>query len=555
MKKRISPYAVIIMRLIKCTVTCFLISALLLSVTSSDVAAEEVPQTVRVGIYYELPNKDTRVFSSSNTSESGFKIGYSENNRFNELFELDEKMIVLAPSGNLHTDNIDNRILCVGVSEINTFGGYHLQQNQSYSTYSDASIKALAIQNAFVAFSEGVYVVRIGAYNSIEEVSAVCEQYADCRILSPSVGGITLCDTSQNKILFEYDNADRKFALRSKDGGTVTLPDSNNNYYSYHGFFEYYVSNNLLNMVNTLPLEQYVKSVMANEIGTTASKEVTKAFSVLVRTIPLCSKHSKYGFDVCNDSCCQVYRGTYKENSEINAIVDSTKGMILTYNGNPITCLYNYSNGGASCSSYAAWGSSALPYLDSVFLEEPAALAVTWQKIFTEKELFDYLVSRNMYSTLRAGIEKVEILATDPQGSSYVTEFAVTDIYGNTVTVYNAATIRGSLDFYSVNFTIDYVFNTEAVTCSGYAEMNVSTVITADGIQKFGSLGETNNIITSAGLIEPVTANYIVFNGKGKGHGVGYSQVGAEALVLQGYDYTYTLAFYFPGSIIKIIYE
>ncbi|HAN21336.1 MAG: hypothetical protein A2Y15_07160 [Clostridiales bacterium GWF2_36_10] len=542
------------MKSAKITVICILTSAL---VFASAYQAEKVyakqpssSNTVKVGIYYSIPGKDTSIYSCANISHSGFEIGYSDSKKFIKLFEFDNNKIIVAPSGNFCAKSWESDMLYPGSMGEIVFGGYHLQLSEIYKTYSAAKAAAENNPNAFVAYSNGKYFIRIGSFVSYEDAEIEKENHSGSQVVSPSGNGITLCDLEVQKILFEYDDDINSFALQARNNGTVTLPNS----YSYFGFFEYLVNNKKLNMINCIELEQYVKCVMANEIGTNASEEVTKAFSILVRTVPLTSKHAEYGFDVCNSSCCQVYKGNYRESPINDAIVDSTKGKILTYDGSPIYCLYNYSNGGASCSSAAAWGSNTLPYLTSVFQEEPEGSGFVWQKVFNKDELFKYLKTRNTFSTLRSEIENVEITATDPYGSEYVTAFAVSDINGNTVTVYNSAEIRGILEFYSSNFKVHYSFNTPVTDVDANSEKEyVTSIITAKGVEEIDSFGKTYDVITANGISKSIKSDLIVFDGKGKGHGVGFSQVGAEALISEGYDYAYTLSFYFPGTVLTNI--
>lgn len=548
------------MKSVKLTAICVLTSVIFLTgttsvnaVTTEKAGAEKsATHTVRVGLYYSLPNKDTRIFSSNIESVSGFDIGYTNGSSFTKLFSLSSKELVIAPSGNLYIKNDSTKILYSGTGGSQTFGGYHLQLSGSYSAYSDALSASSKHKNAFVAYSGGVFVVRVGAYSSYDAAYEARGLYAGSTVYSPSSDGLTVCDTVNGRIVFEYNGNSKHLAIRSHNGGTVTLPTLSNNgynYFSYYGFFAYSVLNKKLCVVNYIELEQYVKSVMANEVGLNASDEVTKAFSILIRTVPLrATKHSDYGFDVCNQSCCQVYKGTFRQSERNDAFVDSTKGIILTYDGEPISCQYNYSNGGASCSSAAAWGNSPLPYLTSVFLEEPADSAVTWQEVFSEEQLYKYLKTRPAFSSLQGGIAKVEIKETDPSGSDYVMVLAVTDQYDNTVTLNNSSTVRGSLDFSSSNFVVRYLLEANVHSSVGTEQKKNTSVITANGVKLFDNIGESYKVLSANGESGTVSADLIMFDGKGRGHGVGYSQVGAEALVSKGYDYAYTLSFYFPGT-------
>lgn len=531
------------MKSVRRTVCALLSSAVILtaSIPVQHVSAESLGRPIRVGLFYATSSKDTRVFSAANKSANGFEIGISGGTSFSKLFELNIHEFVIAPSGNLHIKSSAG-LLYSGAGGVFTFGGYHVQLGGSYANFSAASAAAAAVGGAFVAYSSSAFVVRVGSFTSLAEAQTACAQYPGSTAVSPSPTGLTLCDTAGQRILFEFEG--ERFAFRARGGGTVTITSASNSY-PYYGFFEYGVEGKRLSLVNVVDLEQYVKGVLPNEAGLNASDEVTKAFSILIRTFACGRKHAGSGIDVCNTTCCQVYRGAYLENERMNKIVDSTKGQIITYNGGLIKCFYNVSNGGASCSSAAAWGSAPIPYLNSVQFDE-GEYTVTWSHTFTKAELFAYLKERPAFSSLKGGIASVRIVEKDPLGSDYVTEFAATDIYGNTVTVRNAAVIRGSLGFDSANFVIKYSFNRKVQSASGEKE-SAASVITADGIESI-QFDETHSVIDASGNISTVTAGRITFDGKGKGHGVGYSQVGAEQLVKQGYDYAYTIAFYFPGT-------
>jgi stage II sporulation protein D len=494
---------------------------------------------MRVGIFYSISSKDTRVFSAGNKSATGFEIGISGGTSFSKLFELGINEFVIAPSGNLYIKSSAG-LLYSGTGGAYTFGGFHVQLSGSYGSFAAAS-EAASHSGAFVAYYGSNFVVRVGSYTSLAEAEAACAQYSGSTAVSAA--GLTLCDTAGQKILFEFES-EKRFAIRARGGSTVTVSASSGSY-PYYGFFEYDVEGKKLSLVNVVDLEQYVKGVLPYEVGLSASDEVTKAFSILARTFACGRKHSGSNIDVCSSTCCQVYRGAQRETERINKIVDSTKGQIITYNGGLAKCFYNVSNGGASCSSAAAWGSTPIPYLNSVQLDEGEA-TVVWNHTFTKAELFSYLKQLPAFSSLKGGITSVQILEKDPLGSDYVTAFAATDNYGNTVTVRNSAAVKSSLGFASSNFTIKYTFNRTVKNASGETS-TASNVITANGTKEI-QFGDTQTVIGADGKVSTVTADRITFDGKGKGHGVGYSQIGAEQLVKQGFNYAYTIAFYFPGT-------
>ena len=300
-------------------------------------------------------------------------------------------------------------------------------------------------------------------------------------------------------------------------------------------------------MENILGLEDYTKCVMANEIGTNYSKETRKAFSVLARTVAFHHKHADLGFDVCtNPGCCQVYHGIFRMSEENNEIVDSTRGQICTYGGKPIVVLYHNSNGGASCSSVAAWGGNEVPYLTTVFQEEVND-GDKWEHSFTEQEFYDYIVSRNKFSSLVGAID-VEIKETDPYGSDFITVLSVSDSVGNTVNVETSEGIRLAMGFTSANFKLEYTTEQKALTSDGTVKtVSVSGVMTSEGYKKFDSFTEEYKTIQGV----EIKPEKVTVKGEGIGHGVGFSATGSEKLSKEGYSYKYILNYFFKDTTIE----
>lgn len=360
-------------------------------------------------------------------------------------------------------------------------------------------------------------------------------------------GGILLRDAQSGDLLYAHPSGtERPLALKAANGQPVTLL-LGGQAREYPGFLELRRDGNALCVVNVLDIETYVKCVMSTEIGSNVSKETRRAFSVLIRTVPLTPKHTEAGCDVCGTNCCQVYRGNYLRDPENDAIVESTTGEYITYQGIPIQCLYHGGNGGASCSSVAAWGGSEVPYLKSVSLPEDGEnTSSVWQYVFTKEELFDFLSSISAFQGMEDGVESVEIAETDPYGSSYVTLLSVTDSNDNIFHIETSEKVRRALRFASANFTVTYTMEANVVNADGStSKQTVGGYVDANGeYQTFDSFTE----FEVAGSEETVGADLITFDGVGSGHGVGFSGVGAEQLVSEGYSYRYLIEFYFEGT-------
>lgn len=307
----------------------------------------------------------------------------------------------------------------------------------------------------------------------------------------------------------------------------------------YDGIFDVSMLSGKLKIINTLPLEDYVKDVMPYEIGGNQPYEITVAASIMIRTVPLRGKHEKHGFDVCATSCCQNYKGYKYTDERLYEIARSTSGLILTYDGEPIACAYCNSNGGISCSASDAWGSGEVPYLTSVVLDE-GEYAERWRKEMTVAELS----SRAAKYGAEGEIVDIKLTVAD---SGYVTRAELTDESGNTVTVEDTSKVRRLFGLRSAKFTVSYYIKADVLTASGDRQVSGS-VMTASGIKPISSadmpsiLGETDgaHIIT-------------VFDGVGSGHGVGFSLAGAKVLLDKGYKAHEIATFFYKGAVISKI--
>lgn len=521
--------------------TVFCMGAAIFPINASAKKSEYNEPFVRVGMYVDSPTLDTRRLYSNNISANGFEIGYTSGDKFVKLLSLNEESIILAPQLN---SSLENGKLTL--SENGNIGAYSAVLG-SFSSYTSAYNAAKA-KGGFVAIVKGGYEAR--AYSSATAEGAK-KASGGRSVASPAAGGIFVLDKN-GKILISFEDSSRRLALRGSNGKSVNLPmrhrSGSVNHYDYSGIFEYSVTDNLLTMVNILGLEDYTKCVMANEIGTSFSVETRKAFAVLARTVPLYAKHKKLGFDVCtNSACCQVYHGLYRMSEENNAIVDATRGIIATYKNEPIMVLYHNSNGGASCSSVAAWGGNEIPYLTTVFQEEHDE-GDKWSRVFTKQEFYKYLTSRNSFSVLEDEDITMKILETDPYGSAYITVLSVSDGSGNTVTVETSEDVRSACGFTSANFELDYTASVSVLTENGKIERRpISGVLTAEGYKKFEGFGDSVKTVMGTSI----TPDTVTVNGAGVGHGVGFSATGSEKLSKDGYSYKYILEFFFNGITLK----
>jgi stage II sporulation protein D len=135
----------------------------------------------------------------------------------------------------------------------------------------------------------------------------------------------------------------------------------------YRGRIEVFTNlRGTLTVVNELGLEDYVRGVVANELspGGYPAIEALKAQAIAARTYALKNRGQfmAQGFDLLPTTRSQVYRGLTSENPLSTRAVDETRGLIATYNGEPINALYTSTCGGRTEDSEKIFN-EAIPYL------------------------------------------------------------------------------------------------------------------------------------------------------------------------------------------------
>src|SRR5207237_10686055 len=169
---------------------------------------------------------------------------------------------------------------------------------------------------------------------------------------------VALDPAAANRVLTKKDLQYR--AIVEIDGGRIVLIPKNEKVridsvgnggievdnHSYRGTIEVFGnSRNTFTVVNELPLEDYLLGVVPNELSPTTFGEIEalKAQAVAARTYITrnLGQYKNEGYDVCATDACQVYMGQGTENPLATQAVRETRGMIDTYNGQPINAQHN----------------------------------------------------------------------------------------------------------------------------------------------------------------------------------------------------------------------
>src|SRR3982751_1014535 len=140
-----------------------------------------------------------------------------------------------------------------------------------------------------------------------------------------------------------------------------------------------------LTVVNELPLEDYLRGVVPNELNPAAfgQIEALKAQAVAARTYITrnLGQFRNEGYDVCATDACQVYFGVRTEDPMASDAVLQTRGVVATYEGKPINALYSSTCGGRTEDAGKIF-LEKLPYLVSTICEykHPKPLAFSTKR-------------------------------------------------------------------------------------------------------------------------------------------------------------------------------
>ncbi len=126
----------------------------------------------------------------------------------------------------------------------------------------------------------------------------------------------------------------------------------------------------LLNLINELPVDQYLRGVVPSEMGPIQYNqlEALKAQAVAARTYTLrnLGEFAREGYDICATPRCQVYNGMPVEHPLSDQAVADTAGQVLLYQGQLVDALYSSTCGGHTEDVKVIFPLKEEPYLKGV---------------------------------------------------------------------------------------------------------------------------------------------------------------------------------------------
>lgn len=525
-----------------------------------------VPSTIRVGIRYGSDATKAVEVKAKN----GFTYGWSSNGTtFSTI-----KNVPAGSSIFVRKDTYYSKGIYLpqeeSVAENSEFGPYRIQIGSKASSINDALSKAEQYTKSYGVncypiyrggwkVATGDFKTEAEATNNISTVLKNKDSNQSYYNLSPTDTTIVVSDTDY-KTICVFDGGDSLgFQVKATSANSPQVIQSGTN--NYRGAMEYRRFNGSnITVINVLSFEEYLYSVISRELGyANTPLEAWKAQAVTSRTYAYNSirggKHNEYDFDICNTSHCQNYGGYSSDSGYvyeldgINESVDSTKGLIITYNGNPASIYYASSNGGYTEATENVW-SATIPYLKTY--EDPYDPVRVSNKTMTAKEASTTLAAKgyDVGELKRIEVRKrsesgriLELYIEGTKGNKTITKSSTRGAFGLGTQMYEIETdtvlqvVSGSLTSGLVDKLSGKVYNKDFLNDETYTIQNIPS----------GGTDKYNDYYLEAIIINDQNEE-LYFEAKGYGHGVGMSQLGAMEMARQGKTFREIIQFYFKGT-------
>lgn len=346
------------------------------------------------------------------------------------------------------------------------------------------------------------------------------------------------------------------------------------------------VEGDKLTVVNILPVEDYLMSVISSEMSATASLEFLKAHAVISRSWLLAQiqknkrlteqKTKKYrsltftdtelirwydredhvNFDVCADDHCQRYQGITRQTTPtVRDAVDATRGLVLL-NNEGLLCDARFSKccGGVFEEFETCWEPVHHHYLIG---QRDAADEQNFPDLRNEEEATKWILSSpEAYCNTKDAAILGQVLNNYDQET--------VDFYRWTVSykqdeLAELIKTRSGIDFGAIKALEPVERGTSGRLLRLRIVGTKKTLIIGKELEIRRTLS-TSHLYSSAFVVEPGANNAdglpesFTLRGAGWGHGVGLCQIGAAVMESKGMDYSSILMHYFPGAELKHCY-
>lgn len=372
------------------------------------------------------------------------------------------------------------------------------------------------------------------------------------------------------KILFNGDYFDEIDFIPASNEKPInfTLNDIN---HTFRGILRLIIENNQLQVVNILPVEEFVKSAVSAEIATPCNEEFLKAHVIVLRSHALFQLNIRNNlFDIQADDYCQNYHGiTQSIPSAIEKAVTETYGELLTTDNKVCDARFSKCCGGISEKVETHTTTGTTPVFEAVY-DHPAGMRSIHSGIV------DYISSypEPLPANLTQEEEAEEWIRSQPEAFCNTGNLQILSQLQNKN--------QQPADFFRWEITYTQLELTRLIEAK--TNINLGDVIDFKPLKR-GSSGrilrlqiigtkselvienesEIRRILADSGLPSSAfivdktmtrkTPESFTFRGAGYGNGMGLCQIGAAIMSEKGYSYREILAHYFRNALIDRLYE
>lgn len=340
-----------------------------------------------------------------------------------------------------------------------------------------------------------------------------------------------------------------------------------------------------LTIINVLPVESYLLSVISSEMSANASLELLKAHAVISRswllaqieknknitdsgeTYTACTetetervkwydREDHVNFDVCADDHCQRYQGVTRQSTpKVAEAIEATRGQVLTYDG--ILCDARFSKccGGVFEEFENCWEPRHYHYLGAR-ADNPDENK--FPNLRDEQTAESFIMSRPdaFCNTSNAKILSQVLNNYDQE----TTDFYRWKVEYTAEEMSEIACRRSGIDFGTIIDMIPLergtsgrlvrlkIVGTKCTKIIG-KELEIRKTLSNSHLYSSAFTVERHNINPETGIPARFT-----LHGAGWGHGVGLCQIGAAVMGAKGYGYREILSHYFIDANVDKLY-
>lgn len=331
-------------------------------------------------------------------------------------------------------------------------------------------------------------------------------------------------------------------------------------------------------VINELPVEEYLESVISSEMKATAPLEFLKAHAVISRSwliSQIMNKNASMGmtgmiengqerikwydhsqhidFDVCADDHCQRYQGISKiTNGNAIKAVSATAGLILTYDGKICDTRFSKCCGGAFEKFDSCWGDETHPYLaEGRDLPHSTHLP----DLTDEENAANWIIN---YPASLCNTSKRSLLQDSLNGyDQTTTDFYRWKVEYSQEELSDIVRTRSGIDFGDITDLIPLKRGVSGRIIKLQIIGSKRSMVIGKELEIRRILSRSH-LYSSAFIVkkekcENELQNIFVIRGAGWGHGVGLCQIGAAIMASKGYDFREILCHYYPNSTLSAI--